>query len=157
MKEVLKELRVKNRYSQELLVKLLGLSRQAYMKYESGDVEPSVEIVRKLAAIYKVPYEVLIDNKIDGSEEEKSVSIDEVEYPYGQAEVLSIATPTPEYLGMSNSDSVDFSYLSHTVNQMQKLLFSLQMELNYIKDKLDKQKSGDPNETDSDKTDSDEN
>jgi transcriptional regulator with XRE-family HTH domain len=64
MKEILIKLRQENRYSQSLLSKVLGISRQAYMKYESGEVEPSVEIVRKLSKIYKVPYDVLIDNKV---------------------------------------------------------------------------------------------
>ena len=59
MKEILIKLRQENRYSQSLLSKVLGISRQAYMKYESGEVEPSVEIVRKLSKIYKVPYDVL--------------------------------------------------------------------------------------------------
>lgn len=62
MKEILIKLRLENRYSQSLLSKVLGISRQAYMKYESGDVEPSVEIVRKLSKIYQVPYDVIIDN-----------------------------------------------------------------------------------------------
>ena len=52
MKEILIKLRQENRYSQSLLSKVLGISRQAYMKYESGEVEPSVEIVRKLSKIY---------------------------------------------------------------------------------------------------------
>ena len=52
MKEILIKLRQENRYSQNLLSKVLGISRQAYMKYESGEVEPSVEIVRKLSKIY---------------------------------------------------------------------------------------------------------
>ena len=64
MKEILIKLRQENRYSQSLLSTVLGISRQAYMKYESGEVEPSVEIVRKLSKIYKVPYDVLIDNKV---------------------------------------------------------------------------------------------
>ncbi len=62
MKEILIKLRQENRYSQSLLSKVLGISRQAYMKYESGEVEPSVEIVRKLSKIYQVPYDVIIDN-----------------------------------------------------------------------------------------------
>ena len=64
MKDILIKLRQENRYSQSLLSKVLGISRQAYMKYESGEVEPSVEIVRKLSKIYKVPYSVLIDNDL---------------------------------------------------------------------------------------------
>ena len=64
MKETLKKLRTGNRYSQDLLAKILGISRLSYMKYESGEVEPPVEIIRKLAKIYKVSYETLIDNEL---------------------------------------------------------------------------------------------
>ena len=64
MKEILIKLRQENRYSQSLLAKILGISRQAYIKYELGEVEPSVEIVRKLSKIYNVSYDVLIDNTI---------------------------------------------------------------------------------------------
>ena len=38
MKEILIKLRQENRYSQSLLSTVLGISRQAYMKYESGEV-----------------------------------------------------------------------------------------------------------------------
>lgn len=62
MKDVLIKLRTENRYSQNLLAKELGISRQAYIKYETGEVEPSVEIVRKLSRIFHVSYAYLIDN-----------------------------------------------------------------------------------------------
>ncbi len=64
MKDILIKLRTENRYSQSALAKELGISRQAYMKYESGEVEPSVEIVRRLSRIYGVSYQFLIDNGV---------------------------------------------------------------------------------------------
>ena len=86
MKEILIKLRQENRYSQSLLSKVLGISRQAYMKYESDEVEPSVEIVRKLSKIYKVPYDVLIDNKVQ--KEQKKVL-------YGFLEDISLNVVSP--------------------------------------------------------------
>ncbi|MCQ2590980.1 MAG: helix-turn-helix domain-containing protein [Treponema sp.] len=65
MKEILIRLREKNRYTQTAMAKLLDVSRQSYMKYETGEVEPPVEVIRKLQKIYNVPYDVLIDNKVD--------------------------------------------------------------------------------------------
>ena len=62
MKDILIQLRTENRYSQNKLAKELGISRQAYIKYESGEVEPSVEIVRKLSKIYNVSCDYLICN-----------------------------------------------------------------------------------------------
>lgn len=62
MKDILISLRTENRYSQNALAKELGISRQAYIKYETGEVEPSVEIIRKLSKIFNVSYAYLIDN-----------------------------------------------------------------------------------------------
>ena len=80
MKDILIKLRQENRYSQSLLSNVLGISRQAYIKYESGEVEPSVEIVRKLSKIYKVPYSVLIDNDIQYLQNSKTYVIPEETY-----------------------------------------------------------------------------
>ena len=82
MKDILIKLRQENRYSQSLLSKVLGISRQAYIKYESGEVEPSVEIVRKLSKIYKVPYSVLIDNDLRYLQKSKPYVIPEETYLY---------------------------------------------------------------------------
>ena len=95
MKEILIKLRQENRYSQNLLSKVLGISRQAYMKYESGEVEPSVEIVRKLSKIYKVSYDVLIDNKVQ--KEQKKVL-----YGFPEEKSLNVASPSVSF-GPSNS------------------------------------------------------
>lgn len=65
MKDILIKLREDNRYTQTAMAKLLGISRQAYMKYETGEVEPPVEVIRKLKEIYGVTYEMLIDNRTD--------------------------------------------------------------------------------------------
>ena len=64
MKDILIKLREKNRYTQTAMAKLVGVSRQAYMKYETGEVEPSIKVLRKLKEIYAVPYEVLIENNV---------------------------------------------------------------------------------------------
>lgn len=62
-KSVLKQLREESGYSQESLAKKLGISRQTLLKYESGGI-PCVEIIKKTAQIFEVPYECLIDNKM---------------------------------------------------------------------------------------------
>ena len=64
MKEILRQLREEHFFSQDAVAKELGISRQSYIKYESGEIEPSVELVRKLSRMYQVPYETLIDNKV---------------------------------------------------------------------------------------------
>ena len=123
MKEILKELRTKNRYSQELLAKILGLSRQAYMKYESGEVEPSVEIVRKLAKIYKVPYEVLIDNQFEsGSKTDKKIF-----YKCNHDGYIAVASPAPAFSESPASFDINtdsrFAHFSEILFQMQEMIF----------------------------------
>lgn len=92
MKEILIHLRTENRYSQNSLAKELGISRQAYIKYETGEVEPSVEIVRKLSKLFNVSYETLIDNEIKNSFLEKNA-----EYVISESERLMVESPAPAY------------------------------------------------------------
>ena len=62
MKETLKALREKNNYSQATVAKYLGISRQMYIKYESGEAEPPVKVIVALSKLYKVDYVQIIDN-----------------------------------------------------------------------------------------------
>lgn len=52
------------------------------MKYETGEVEPPVEVIRKLKEIYNVPYEVLIDNRVDLISAPKTVSYETSSKPF---------------------------------------------------------------------------
>ena len=61
MKESLKALREKNNYSQATVAKYLGISRQMYIKYESGEAEPPVKVIVALSKLYKVDYAQIID------------------------------------------------------------------------------------------------
>ena len=62
MKEILKYLRQTNSFTQEEIAQKLEISRQSYIKYENGDVEPNDKIIRKLAIIYNVSESSLTDN-----------------------------------------------------------------------------------------------
>lgn len=125
MKETLKKLRTENRYSQDLLAKILGISRLSYMKYESGEIEPSVEIIRKLAKIYKVSYKTLIDNEL--SSERKNVSYgSSVPYSY------EIAGPVPSYGYSENTEMSQniVSQFSQILETLQNTIINLQEQLN---------------------------
>lgn len=130
MKETLKKLRTDNRYSQDLLAKILGVSRISYLKYESGEVEPPVEIVRKLAKIYKVSYKTLIDNEFNT--EKSSVS-----YSYGHHKEYSVASSTPAY-GASfypensfNSPNI-ISQFAAMLAELQNTIVSLQAQISSL-------------------------
>lgn len=67
--EFLKELRIKNNYSQEKLGELLGLSRQSISKWEQGYATPDTDNLIKLSQIYGVS----VDALLKCSEEEQTV------------------------------------------------------------------------------------
>lgn len=68
MNETIKYLRESKGYTQSELAAHLGISRQMYIKYENGEVEPPVIVIIKLAKLYKVDYATIIDNKYNSSE-----------------------------------------------------------------------------------------
>lgn len=126
MKDTLKKLRIENRYSQELLAKILGVSRLSYMKYESGEVEPPIEIIRKLSKIYKVSYKTLIDNEL--STENKPFS-----YEYGKHKEYEVASSSPAYgdIYSSNSSNV-FAQFALMLSELQRRLFEMQTQINML-------------------------
>lgn len=163
MKDILIKLRQENRYSQSLLSKVLGISRQAYIKYESGEVEPSVEIVRKLSKIYKVPYSVLIDNDLYYPQKSKTYVIPEEtylsvadsgasslygeksQYPQGKkgydfSEDYSskVASPAVSY-GMRNSTSEStIQYFQNQLENLQEVIMEMKKKLtNFVLPKSD--------------------
>lgn len=58
--ERLQELRKKEGYSQEKLAEMLGISRQAISKWESGQGKPEIENIIKLTEIYKVSADYIL-------------------------------------------------------------------------------------------------
>lgn len=52
--ENLRMLRESYHYTQAEVSKYLGISQPAYLKYEKGTVEPSMEAIEKLATLYGV-------------------------------------------------------------------------------------------------------
>ena len=57
----LKKLREKHGFSQTYVASVLGVSRQMYIKYENGLVDPSLHAVRELRKLYGVTYEDILD------------------------------------------------------------------------------------------------
>ena len=57
----LKELRIRNGFSQQQLADVLGLCRSAYSNYEIGRRKPEFAIIKKLAAFYRVSLDVFDD------------------------------------------------------------------------------------------------
>lgn len=117
MKDILRVLREKNNLSQASVAEYLGVSRQMYMKYESGENEPTVKMVVLLSQLYKVSYEQIIDNRID---EKILVSANKSDYRMHSLESVC-ASPSPVYAAGGNSTQ-DLLYIKKfsSLNNEQK-------------------------------------
>ena len=90
MKETIKKLREQHYYSQSYLATYLEISRQMYIKYEAGEVEPPVRVVVALAKLYDVSYSVIIDDELCSSK-------DSVAYKINNHTEKEVASPTVLY------------------------------------------------------------
>lgn len=62
LKENISMLRNVNGYSQEEVAEKIGVSRQAYAKWEKGETVPDVERCQKLAELYGVTIDSLVNH-----------------------------------------------------------------------------------------------
>lgn len=124
MKETIKKLREQNNYSQSALAELLHISRQMYVKYENGEVDPPVKIIMKLCSIYKVSYDFIIDNKLSKI---KSSNINsEVSYDNNIC-TLKIASPAPAYgspVSYKNKSTWSFEMVVEALRKLPEEQFS---------------------------------
>ena len=80
MESIIKSLREQKGFSQEELAGQLGISRQTYIKYETGSVEMPLDVVRKVSQIFEIDYSCIIDNQLPKEPSydiQKSVSSEE--------------------------------------------------------------------------------
>lgn len=78
--ERLQELRKKAGYSQEQVSEMLGLSRQAISKWESGQGKPDIENIIKLTEIYHVSADYLLlgveQNNVNVKSKKPKISVE---------------------------------------------------------------------------------
>ena len=60
MQERIKELRLENNLTQKELAKILNITQAAYNVYEKGKSLPNIEMIRKIANVFKVTTDYLI-------------------------------------------------------------------------------------------------
>ncbi|MBO7582601.1 MAG: helix-turn-helix transcriptional regulator [Treponema sp.] len=58
---ILKLLRERNKFTQEFVANKLGVTRQSYIRYETGEVELTASAIRVLANLYQIEYRNIID------------------------------------------------------------------------------------------------
>lgn len=71
--EKLIELRKKNKDTQESLSKQLHVSRSLIAKWEQGRAYPNMEYVKKIAELYNISINEVVDNKELRNEFDKTV------------------------------------------------------------------------------------
>ncbi|MEZ3420906.1 MAG: helix-turn-helix domain-containing protein [Eubacterium sp.] len=78
--DYLKELRIKNNFSQEKLGEQLGLSRQSISKWEQGYALPDTENLLKLSQLYHISVDAILKcGETDAPEKESAEAVKETE------------------------------------------------------------------------------
>ena len=152
MKESLRYLRERANLSQSQVAAELGISRQTYIKFESGDTEPSLALLRHLAALYQVALQAIIENSYsvrepvpsataalstggDGGQHAPSSrkSCPEDIYATKPMEPCVVSSPSPVYEGVFDGTCVRPLDLDFPARINQKVTITLQDE--YLVDK----------------------
>jgi len=153
--KVMRDLRLNKKLSQKHIAKELGITRQGYSRYETGDREPGLETITFLAKYYDVPVQTFF------MKEEKSYKYENlfmaelgVLYDKKYREVLNIRN----YLMFNEVEKIDgFAYdkknqVSNTELKEIEKLFDTSMEqldkigkeitktMNYDKEYFDRKK-----------------
>lgn len=82
-KKKLKNLRVSSNKTQKDLAELLGITERTIRKYEAGSMQPSTENLIKLANIFNVSIDYLVNEKVTESQLEsyvESLSLEELQH-----------------------------------------------------------------------------
>lgn len=130
MNNTIKALREQNNYSQAAVAQFLGISRQMYIKYETGLVEPPVKIVSELAHFYHVTYDTIID---DSFGDKKGI------YENSEEQTLEVHDSAPQYSsGKRTGNTLTYDipprkpqpqsmYLKSIIEMLPKLIYSEQL------------------------------
>lgn len=118
MKDKLKKLREKRGLSQAEVAHEIGISRQMYNKYERGDTEPSLSVIKSLCTLYAVSYEELLD-----SENSSEATGDSSLYEIKESEDLKVCDSAAAY-GTENYYAKIISLLPHLLLSEKSRLLS---------------------------------
>lgn len=91
LSENLRVMRVKERYSMEDIAEIIGVSRQAVAKWESGETLPDIEKCVKLAKLYKVSLDALVNAPLRMTQENNG---EDGKYSFGITKVAEGGTVT---------------------------------------------------------------
>jgi len=128
MKETLLYLRELNTYSQNFVANYLNISRQMYSKYENGEVDPGVKSVIALCKLYKVNYDVILENKLADKKSVAFENKDSFSYRITQefGNDLEINSPAPAY----STSYTDKNYYYQTMlSYLPRLTYTQSLDL----------------------------
>ena len=124
MNETLRALREENNYSQAAVASYLGISRQMYIKYENGDAAPPVKIVMELSNFYRVPYDVILEDKLKARETEENPNRSIYKIP--EQEALECHDSGALYAPDQDTPSY---YLKSVLEMLPKLVYKEQLKV----------------------------
>ena len=132
MNETIKNLREKNGFSQSYLASYLGVSRQMYIKYENGEVEPPIKAVKAICKLYSVPYNTIIDNEL---KPQTSIMAAESAPPYMASMTDSIADKI-QRLSLEKYNTV-VSFINFLINEDEKPKLKSKKDFFELEGKID--------------------
>ena len=128
MNNTLRILREQNNYSQAAVASYLGISRQMYIKYESGAAVPPVKIVTELSNFYRVPYDVIIEDKLNQNQNVKSEKHEPAEYTFERSEDVSWELHDPGAVYGAEEGAASY-YLKTILEMLPKLVYKEQLKV----------------------------
>ena len=126
MNNTLRILREQNNYSQAAVASYLGISRQMYIKYETGAAVPPVKIVTELSKFYRVPYDVIIEDKLN--QNQKGEKEKPVEYSYDRSEEVTWELHDSGAVYAPDESTASY-YLKTILEMLPKLVYKEQLKV----------------------------
>lgn len=105
----IKELRIKSKFSQKEIAKLLNISQSNYSKYERNEIEPDIQSLIKLADLYHVTVDYLIEHEVP-------YLIDKSAWPESKRELLNIIAELDDF----ESEKIKGIIVGYTQAQKEK-------------------------------------
>ena len=117
----IKELREISDMSIESMAKELNVDVEQYIKYESGEAIPPVKIITALSNFYRVPYDVILEDKLNSKSTPKKDLYDTKPTKY-----LEVHDSAPAYIPEEDTSSY---YLKSILDMLPKLVYREQLKL----------------------------
>ena len=122
LSEKITELRKRNGWSQEQLAVKLDVSRQAVYKWEADMNQPDLDKLKRIAHLFGVSYNVLMDDDVDLPESEQIIEVENEEIP---VEVIENITEDASSKTVHNEVAVQINCTKETRPTNKRLVVSL--------------------------------